>query len=428
MLKIMLSAVGMHDPYGKKEEKDEGPILGAVRELEPDILFLFPTRKQPNEERNSTDENCRETVEEINKLFPAVKVYERPLNLPDPTDYVNIIKSLKEEIESIKESYVESKVQYYIAISSGTPQMQSAFLVLVSSNRIKAEVYQTINPVFLSKDDKRTRPIEIHFLEEENQIVRARSFFKNINYEESCNELLKLGLYTIYPERARKAEVFLDLISGYHYWDLYQHDKALEELNKVLPQLKRYRFNKLHEIVVMQIKVLREIIDLGQSEGYLNLADLYHNALRRKSCKQYIDCLSRFKRLHEGIYFYVARKDLGIKSPSAKIESQPDWVKNNVQKEYGHLNVYDIGELYEHKKNKSIVSKNLEQELNQIGQQRNYTINNHGMNSVSEIDAQKAMRLIEKLFEHVFSDKNVREYCFSQDVIKIVEDLIFNEL
>jgi hypothetical protein len=47
MIKILISSVGMHDPFGYKIEgvPTEGPIIGAVKELKPDIVFLFPTSK-----------------------------------------------------------------------------------------------------------------------------------------------------------------------------------------------------------------------------------------------------------------------------------------------------------------------------------------------------------------------------------------------
>ncbi len=425
MLRIMLSSVGLHDPYGKNSS--DGPIIGAVRELGPDILFLFPTREQPDERLNSTEENCRHTVAELARQFPAVKVYARPLDLPDPTDYTDIIKKLRDEIESIKLNYAQSDVQYFLAISSGTPQIQSAFLVLVNSNRIKAEVYQIINPTFIRTGEKRARLVETHFLEEENQIVRARRFFRSINYEIASDELLHLGVYTIYPGRAQKAEIFHDLTKGYFYWDLYQHKPALAQLKKVQPNLRRFRFDKLAAIVSGQIEVLQQIISYGQREDFLNLVDLYHNALRRKRCKQYIDCLSRFKRLYEGIYFYAARRDLGINSPGAGIEQQPGWVRSSLNKS-GHLNVYDISMLYRKKKGKSIASGSLEQQLNQLGNQRNTTINNHGMNSVDEEDAKKAIELIEKLFKAVFNDRDIGDYCFSLDTMKTVEELIFGKL
>ena len=74
MLKILLSSVGMHDPFNG--DGKEGPVMGAVQELQPDILFLFPTRRQINEKLTSTEENSRATIVTTNYLPP------RELKLP----------------------------------------------------------------------------------------------------------------------------------------------------------------------------------------------------------------------------------------------------------------------------------------------------------------------------------------------------------
>jgi hypothetical protein len=431
MLKILISSVGMHDPFGYSKDGvlSEGPVMGAVKELKPDIVFLFPTRKQLNDKLTSTEENSQTTTEEIKKVLPKVKVYQRPLNLPDPTDYCNIIKYLREELEDIKNNYARSQVDYCIAISSGTSQIQAAFLVLVNSNRIKADVFQIIDPKFLEPGEKRVRKVETHFLEEENQIVRAKKYFSRVNYFESKEELLELGLFTTYPERAEKAEIFVNLIEGYFYWDLYQHPKALEKLTYVLPFLKRYNLNELDDIISDQASVLREIVSLADTEDYLNLIDLYHNALRRERCKQFVDCLSRFKRLVEGTYFYFAKRDLNLSLNSKKYSKQPDWVKKIVKKkEDSYLSMHDVSLIYERKLGKKIIPHQLEDEINAFSTQRNYTINNHGMKSVEEQDSRKAMTLITKLLKITFPDKEINDYCLSKQKLELLEENIFKNI
>jgi hypothetical protein len=421
----------MHDPFGYKIEgvPTEGPIIGAVKELKPDIVFLFPTRRQLNDKLTSTEENSQKTVEEIKKMFPKIKVDERPLNLPDPTNYRNIIKCLREELDDIKTYYARSQVEYCISISSGTSQIQAAFLALVNSNRIKADVFQIVDPKFLETGEKRVRQVETHFLEEENQIVRAKKYFNRVNYFEAKEELLELALYTVYPERAEKAEIFANLIEGYFYWDLYQHSKALDKLTDTLPFLKRYNFNELYQLVSEQADVLNKIISLGDVEDYLNLIDLYHNALRRERCKQFVDCLSRFKRLVEGTCFYFGKRDLGLNLNSKKYSTQPNWVKQLLKKhEDSYLQERDILLLYEKKLGKKMLPQQLEDEINASGSQRNYTINNHGMKSVEEQDSRKAMTLISKLLKITFPEQEINEYCLSKQNLALLEDIIFKNI
>ncbi len=424
MIKILLSAVGLHDPLGS--DGSEGPIMGAVRELKPDILFLFPTRRQVNEKLTSTEENSRATTEKLGKSYGNLKIYERTLNLPDPTDYGRIIGLLTAEIEEIKAQYSGSATEYSVSITSGTPQLQSAFLVLLGSNRLKAKAYQVVDLRYLEPGENRVRLVETHFMEESNQINRARKFFNKNNFESAGAELLELACYTIYPEREKKAEVFHDLTTCYFHWDLYQHEEALKNIEKCMPQLRKYGFDDLAAIAGEQKAILEEIIALEEQEGYLNLVDLYHNALRRLEGRQYVDCLNRFKRIYEGTYYYVADTRLNIKQK--KIENLSQEFKTILYRKKGYLGTYDISNLYKSIKGEDIISDNLEHQLNDLARQRNLTINNHGMKSVSKQDAEKAMDLAGKLLKKIFPEDNIDEYCFSRLTLEKVESMIFDRI
>ena len=424
MLKILLSAVGLHDPLDAGEK--EGPVMAAVRELEPDILFLFPTRRQVNEKFTSTEENCRATTAELGKSYQDLKVYERTLNLPDPTDYGKIIKLLTGEIEDIKAQYSGSATEYVVSITSGTPQLQSAFLVLLGSNRLRAKAYQVVDPRYLEPGEDRVRLVDTHFMEESNQINRARKFFNKNSFESAGAELLELACYTIYPEREKKAEVFHDLATCYFHWDLYQHEEALKQVKKCLPQLKKYGFEDLAAVAGEQAAILEEIIALDERENYLNLADLYHNSLRRLQGRQHVDCLNRFKRIYEGAFYYVADTRLNIKQK--KVENLPQNIKSLQNRQQGYLSTYDISNLYKRIKGEEIISDNLEHQLNELARQRNMTINNHGMKSVSKKDAEKAMDLVGKLLKKLFPDENIEAYCLSRQTLEKIENMIFDRL
>jgi hypothetical protein len=428
MIKIMLSAVGNHDPYGlSQDQQTDGPILTAVKDLLPDILFLFPTTRQPDPRYNSTEENGEKVKEVLNGLFRKLAVYARPLNLPDPTDHKEIILQLGAQIDSIKKSYEKSQVEYQVAVSSGTPQIYASFLALINSNRLRAKAYQVINPLFTKPDEPRVRLVETQFLEEENQIARARRFFEALSFNDCSAELAALGAYTCYPERSKKAEIFVDLVDGYYHWDLYQHSQALEKLDRVLNEINRFNFKDLSAIITAQIDTVRKIIALGDREDYLNLVDLYHNAKRRHECHQYIDCLNRFKRLYEGSYYYVAREKLGI-SPNKKIEQQPEKVHEIIPARSGFLGTRDISTLHQALIGTELVSSTLESQLDGISLQRNTTINNHGMKSVDGDDSRKAIQCISKLFEKIFQRKDIEDYCFSLGRIKDVGKIMFDTL
>ncbi|MDY6827150.1 MAG: RNA repair transcriptional activator RtcR family protein [Bacillota bacterium] len=425
MFKVLISSVGNNDPQGRNQS--DGPVLTAVKELNPNVIYLFPTRKQVDPTYTWTEDNSEALIRQLQENYPELMICKRPLNLPDPTDYRSIIQQLTDEIDEIKNQYSKSETEYYISVSSGTPQIQAAFLVLVSSNRIKAKTYQVINPQFIKNEQSRLREVDTHFLEESNQIRRAKEYFSCINFDASANEMCGLACYTIYPKREKIAETFLDLIKGYFHWDLYQHWEAKDCLEKSYEHIQRYGFVDLSNKLESQLKILDQIIKIGEVEDYINLADLYHNAHRRYLCKQYIDCLSRFKRIYEGVFYYIAHHELGINAKS-NIEYQPEEVKKEIKKKRGFLNTYDISKLYEGRKNQKIIPETLENKLNEFSKQRNNTINNHGMNSVEAEQAKKALDLAAELLRIVFPDNDLSGYPFSKEALTELENLIFSNL
>jgi hypothetical protein len=432
-MKIMLSSVGNRDPLAVNKdtgEKSFGPLITVAQEIKPDVLIMLPTRQQLNDKLSYTEDRCDEIERELKVLFPKMAFKRMALDLPDPTDYHDILTELSKRIEEIKEIYKNSQVQYYLNVSSATPQIQASFLIMVSNQRLNASVYQARDPYYVEAGQERVREIDVQFIEEENQINRAKIFYSKNYFSSAADELLNLALATRKIERERMAELYSDLLRAYHWVDLYQHERALDVIKKITYNLRKLRKSKLLSIVKQQEECLEKIISLGEKEGYENICDLYHNTCRRLEMEQYIDCLSRFKRVYEGCYFFIARNELNIKNPNKKIEEQPQlaWVCPIINRSQGRLNIYDIANIYENKIGKKKLSIKLEQELNSFSNKRNYTINNHGMNSVSKDDAIKAVRIMRQLLEQVFPGQPIDDYPFSASKLKEIEQIIFQDL
>lgn len=433
-MKIMLSSVGNRDPFALDKDtgdKSFGPLITVAREIKPDILIMFPTRQQLNEKLSFTEDRCDEIEGELKKIFPNLAVKRMALDLPDPTDHHDILSQLNSRIKEIKEVYKQSRVEYCVNVSSATPQIQASFLIMVSSQRLNARVYQARDPRYAEAGQERIREIDIQFIEEENQINRARIFYAKNYFSSAAGEMVKLATATRKIERSKIAEIYSDILTVYHFADLYQHERALEYVNKkeLIPTLQRLRKNKLLEILKKQQASLTQIIALGDKEGYENLCDLYHNTCRRLDMEQYIDCLSRFKRIYEGCYYYIAREELNISYPDRKLEDQRQmWITKILNRQQGHISIYDIANIYEKKMGKRRFGERLGQQLNSLSNQRNYTINNHGMKSVNIEDARKAVRLLKELLEQVFPGKDIDDHPFSAKNIKKAGDIIFQDV
>jgi hypothetical protein len=431
-MKIMLSAVGNRDPFAVNEktgEKSLGPLMAIVREIKPDILIMFPTRQQLNNNLSFTEDRCDAIEAEIKSILPRMGIKRMPLNLPDPTDHHDILGELIPIIEEIKAMYKQSQVEYCVAISSGTPQIQASFLILVSSQRLNARVYQARDPHYVEEGQERVREIDIQFIEEENQINRARIFYNKNYFSSAADEMANLALATRKAEREKMAEIYYDLLTAYHFVDLCQYERALDCFVKLIPTLQRLRKNQLWEVLKKQQDCLKQIIALNETEGFDNLCDLYHNTCRRFNMEQYIDCLSRFKRIYEGCYYYVAREELKI-NPHRKLEDQRniEWAARMLKRSQGYINMHDIAFLYENKVGKRKFSERLEDRLNSLSKKRNYTINNHGMQSVKKEEAKRAVQLLKELLEQAFPGRDTNGHPFSASNLNEIGNIIFRDI
>lgn len=82
----------------------------------------------------------------------------------------------------------QSRILYHI--SSGAPQIQPAFRGFVSADRLKANVYQAVEPRFLGGNAARMRLVECNYMEDNNQIQRARHYFQRYNFDASASEAI----------------------------------------------------------------------------------------------------------------------------------------------------------------------------------------------------------------------------------------------
>jgi len=141
--RVLLTFTGFHDPYSEVPVaggKQQGPILSLLGERPFDVVVLFSTP--------STAEVTRETAAEISRLYPDIKVEVVHLQLPDPTDYVGILRGLRSEFPGIEDTVGDA--EFYIATASGTPQMHACWMMLASSGEIPARLLHIRPPRFVT--------------------------------------------------------------------------------------------------------------------------------------------------------------------------------------------------------------------------------------------------------------------------------------
>lgn len=435
VVKVLLSMVGNRDPYAACAQtgtQSEGSILTLSRHIQPEIVFLFPSAAQLSEIAANTQKNAEKTREAMVALYPAVKVLLYPLDLPDPTDYRKVLQQMEETVASVRQQMQKvpgSKVEYHINISSGTPQMQACWLLLINGGRLKAKVWQVIAPQWQEGTEIRCRVVETEFVEEQNKISRAQNFFISCYFKAAQDELELVALATYLPQRAFIAEEMAKVCEAYHHWDLFQHEKAQSLLTGTFERLSRFpEISQLNNKFKAQIETLCSIISSREKENETNLLDLYHNAQRRKSARQHVDCLARFRRLYEGCQNHFLRNELQIE-PTQRYRNQPPWVKEIVQKHPdANLSLFDWEKVLTTKKKRFPLPGHLINEIREYNEKRNKSIVGHGMGSVSEEDAQLAMKLARNILQGFFGSLGLDTYTFCETELNKIKTLIFKAI
>jgi len=145
MKKMLLTFTGFQDPYSLGlvgEDEHPGPILSLLRTNTFDKIILFSTPR--------TEKNTLATKSVIASEFSDIEIAIRDLPLNDPIDYFAILKGLRSHVREICEN--ASDINYYISVTSGTPQMHACWVLLAASGEIPARILNVRPDKFINKD------------------------------------------------------------------------------------------------------------------------------------------------------------------------------------------------------------------------------------------------------------------------------------
>lgn len=199
-MKVLLTFTGFHDPFTQglvDNEQQLGPVLTLVNTQQFEKVLLFST---PN-----TEEINAATKEAICLRYPNIKVQSRHVTLSDPTDYRTIINSLRLHFSEIS----SASEQYFIGLSSGTPQMHACWLLLAASGEIPARMLMTREQKHVTKDQPLIKEVDINLPE----FPKIRSEFWAIedgsysgrSVSEAVSELGLVGDHPSMKEAFRRA-------------------------------------------------------------------------------------------------------------------------------------------------------------------------------------------------------------------------------
>lgn len=139
--RILITIVGSNDPFPPRDSGDlDGPILTLLKFESFNKIYLLYTGADSNYLHRA-----QHLREEINRRGIPGVVSLVALNITDPTDYESLYLIMHDAGRSIIENQSE-KLDVSVLLSSGTPQMQTCWLLLVQSGQLPAQMLQVIPP------------------------------------------------------------------------------------------------------------------------------------------------------------------------------------------------------------------------------------------------------------------------------------------
>ena len=145
MALILFSPLGGTDPISFDDEPYDGSMLHITRVYKPDKIYLYMTEEILKKHREDDRYNyCLKRLWKLqNRAEPAVEIIERP-GLIDVQEYDYFYRDFREILDKIQKE--NSGDELLINVSSGTPAMKSALLVLITLLNYSCKALQVVTP------------------------------------------------------------------------------------------------------------------------------------------------------------------------------------------------------------------------------------------------------------------------------------------
>lgn len=235
-MQVLLTFTGNHDPGqagAAGETSRPGPVLSVVMEKDWDAVYLLATPRM--------EARTRETKDRILRIRPQCKVRIVDTPLRDPTNYAGIFNQLRKHFRQISKDHPDAA--FSISVSSGTPHMHAAWLLLAASGEIPGTLLQVDPPEFVPEGKSRLR--EIDFTRKEFPRISGADFARiaatdgeDLDREliSVCREIGLIGQENRFYEALRRAAIVAGF-SDTHVLLLGETGAGKEYFSKVIHRL-----------------------------------------------------------------------------------------------------------------------------------------------------------------------------------------------
>lgn len=221
--KILFSPVSGTDPISESNLYD-GPLLHIARHYKPDIIYLYMSKEML--EKQKQDDRYRYCLKKLSERLKhnfEVKVIERK-ELEKVQLFDAIYKDFDNELKNIQ-SVTDKTDELLLNISSGTPAMKSALLVLATMMDISCQCIQVDTPTGQMNEHKHSKKYDVEKYWELNIDNGFKPEDKNYN-RTHAEKLISL-------KRIKYEEIIKKYINMYNYHAALLLAKEMDEEDTV---------------------------------------------------------------------------------------------------------------------------------------------------------------------------------------------------
>ena len=426
-----------------RAREDWGSILAICDELQPDIVFLFPSSKvKAKDPKNQTEDKAHQVRAILQKQGDVPECRILPLDVEDVTDLQELYKCFKNNLLKVlnglspKHPQGLSGYDFCFNTSSGTQQMSQIAQLYLSVSQIHPQFYRCAAPQFTDVEGRRVRLIEAPLVAETSLLARLEENAKRGYFHAAISDCASLAESTLLPERGAIAKLLGKAFAAYEAMDFMQYGKAFKGIQELESKLKPLQLPELGGILAEQRAFLEQVKENTEEESSYNLVDLYFNMTRAFERGNYVDVLARFWRLREGVLYYrlskygIDKRNLDKSRPEslrtlqAKADADAvDWGKKRFKE---NLSVFSgvLSNVFGDTEIKTF-EKKFKGKLESLRLTRNKTIVAHGMLPVDKEVAAMCLQIGERLVDLIPEGRTVYErYPFTRENVKELVGLL----
>ena len=298
-MRVMLSCVGNRDP--RSEQGSEGAVLTCARMHRPECVHLFPTAGT----LNAADSTKTALLSIVPDATVSITVLQS-----NPIDHAALLAELRDRCRAFLADLDAEQDETIVSISSGTPQMQAVWLLLVQCGMLgHAQTFAVLDPQFAPADrpDLRVNPVDVWFLREEVALHRIRHLLGEHLYGRAAEEVRQLSRATYSSTRRARLKAISRVLDAWAEWDRLNWFDAHRRLREALSGMESVGPQELVSLIRDQVRML-ERLSAGDQQDLAVFSDIHHQARRRFAQGQYAECVARFWRVDEGVLRFLLAK------------------------------------------------------------------------------------------------------------------------